>query len=100
MEFIISKKRKEDIKARFFEVTGVGAFLVSYPVKYLDQYFTPGKEIILYNSVTELVSLIKYYLNHPKKITMLAERAHKRALKEHTYQQRFRYILETLGYEK
>ena len=33
-----SNKRKEDIKARFFEVCGTGAFLLSYNVKYLSNY--------------------------------------------------------------
>lgn len=96
-EYIISKKRMEDIKARFFEVTGTGAFLLSYPVEYLERYLVPGRELVLYNSIDDLYDLISYYLKHENERNQIAENGYVRTSKEHTYQKRFIDIFNKIG---
>lgn len=98
VEYLISKKRVEDIKARFFEVTGAGAFLLSYSVKYLDRYLTPGKEFVQYESLKTLVPLIRYYLKHDAEREKIALAGYHRTHSFHTYGQRFEAIFRQINY--
>ncbi len=95
---VISKKRKEDIKARFFEVTGCGGFLLSYDVEYLDRYFEKGKEIVVYNeSIEEIYSKIIYYLENGEKRERIALCGYEKTQRKHTYQDRFLSIFGKIG---
>lgn len=86
---IISKKRKEDIKSRFFEVTGCGGFLLSYDVEHLGDYFEIGQELVTYKDINDLASKIFYYLGNDEERENIAGRGYARVMKEHTYEQRF-----------
>lgn len=82
-------KRKEDIKARFFEVTGCGGFLLSYYVEHLDKYFDIGKELVCYKNIDDLIEKIKYFLKENKKREEIAFSAYLRTREDHTYTNRF-----------
>lgn len=94
---LLSKKRAEDIKARFFEVTATGAFLLSYPVDHLDKYFCLNKEIAIYEDVEDLISKIKYYLKHSSERKTIAEAGYLRTQKDHSYEKRFKKIFNQIG---
>lgn len=94
---IISKKRKEDIKARFFEVMGSGGFLLSYDVEHLDDYFKVEEELITYTDINDLALKIFYYLGNDEERENIAERGYKRVTKEHTYKQRFLKIFKQMA---
>lgn len=94
---IVSKKRKEDIKARFFEVTGSGGFLLSYGVEHLEDYFDVGKDLVVYDSIDDLASKIYYYLGKDEEREDIASSGYKRVREEHTYEQRFREIFEVFS---
>lgn len=97
VEFIISQKRKEDIKARFFEVTGCGAFLLSYDVEHIENYLTPEKDFAVYHDLNELESKARYYLLHDKQRQRIALQGFERSHREHTYKRRFEGIFAEIG---
>jgi spore maturation protein CgeB len=69
----------------------------------LDQYLMPGKEIETFASLDELVSKIKHYLDHPRKRDEIAAAGHLRVRREHTYEKRFRDLMnqaETLRQQR
>lgn len=82
-------KREEDIKARFFEVTGCGGFLLSYDVENLDRYFDLDKEIVCYKDIDDLIKKIKYYLKNSIEREKIADAGCLRTSTEHTYTKRF-----------
>lgn len=93
---ILSKKRKEDIKARFFEVVGCGGFLLSYDVEYLSDYFESGKELVTYDNLGDLSSKIEFYLNNEEEMEEIALKGYKRVVNEHTYEERFSKIFDRM----
>ena len=92
IDFLLSKKNKEDMKARFFEVTGCSGFLLSYNVDHLDKYFEIGEEIVCYKSPDDLAEKIKYFLENEKERDEIAEKGYKRAHRDHTYAKRFQFL--------
>src|SRR5205085_685289 len=91
--------RIAQIKARHFEIPAAGGFLLTEPADDLSQFFSPGKEIALYQNTGELIEKIKYYLAHDAERKAIASAGHARVLKDHTYAARFRAIFKTLGLE-
>lgn len=94
---IISKKRKEDIKSRFFEVTGSGGFLLSYDVEHLSDYFTIGKDLVVYEDIKDLSSKIFYYLGNDEKRENIALSGYKKTINSHTYINRFQEIFNKIS---
>jgi spore maturation protein CgeB len=96
-EFVLSSKRQEDIKARFFETLSTRAFLLSYPVENLDMYLEPGKHLVTYDSVSELIKKISYYLHHKEERALIANTGYEVVQKFHTYKNRFDEIFKEVG---
>jgi spore maturation protein CgeB len=90
--------RRRQIKGRNFEIPGCGGFLLTSSADNLEDYFVPQKEIVVFHDVDDLIEKVRYYLGHPDEREAIREAGYQRALREHTYEQRFRRILETIGY--
>ena len=85
---------------RTFEVCAAGAFQLTDIREDLHHYYTPGVEIETYESRTELLDKVDYYLHHEKARQNIAIRGLKRTLNQHTYAHRldkmFQIIFPTL----
>ena len=90
-------KRREDIKARFFEVTGCGGFLLSYYVENLETYFIPDKEIVCYSNIDDLIKKIKYFLKNDIERESIANNGFLRTKTDHLYKNRFNDIFVKIG---
>src|ERR1700693_1397287 len=86
--------RRNQIKARIFEVPGFGGFLLTDSAEHLEQYFLVEKEISVFRNQDDLASRIKYFLRNPEARDNMAIAANKRVRLEHTYDQRFAEVLE------
>lgn len=89
-------RRREQIKARNFEIPGCGGFLLTSNADNLRDYYEDGKEIVIYNDINDLISKIKYYLKHEDERDEIALAGYKRTLKDHTYEKRFNEIFEII----
>lgn len=89
-------KRKEDMKARYFEVIGCGGFLLTNNVPYLNKYFKLDEEIVCYKNINSLIEKIKFFLINEDKRDIIANNGYKRVLKEHTYKKRFESIFKNI----
>ena len=92
-----SLKNKEDIKARFFEASGTGSFLLSYYVDHLEDYFVIGKEMAIYTDIDNMIDKIKYYLKNEGQREQIARSGYLRTLSNHTYRKRFAEIFKAIG---
>jgi spore maturation protein CgeB len=92
-----SKKNVEQIKARLFEVSGCGAFQLSYYVEGLAHCYDIDREIGIYSDVDDLIAKIRFYLKHDELREAIASAAYKRTLAEHTFEQRFIAVFNSMG---
>ena len=93
-----SRGPRTQIKARNFEVPGCRGFLLSEYADGLEEYFEIGKEIACYTD--NFIEKIQYYLEHDKEREAIAEAGYKRAIKDHTYEQRFNTIFNEMFNKK
>jgi len=92
-----SKKNIEQMKARIFEVSGCGAFQLSYFVEGLAHCYDIDREVCVYADVDDLIEKIKFYLAHEDLRESIATAAYKRTLKDHTFAQRFQTMFQRMG---
>ncbi|RJQ24051.1 MAG: hypothetical protein C4560_00215 [Nitrospiraceae bacterium] len=86
-----------DIKGtqgRTFDIAACGGFQIAEYKEDMEDLFRVGKEIICYKTIDGLKSLIEYYLHHPDERSEISLAGHKRVLKDHTYDNRVRQILD------
>ena len=84
---------RRQIKARVFEVTGMGGCLLTEPAQGLENYFRIGQEIATFSTPAELVQKIRGLLENPERRDVLAHAGYTRTKNEHTYERRFERLL-------
>lgn len=88
----------EQIKARNFEVPGSGGFCLTSQAENLDEYFKLDREVACYDSPENLIETIQHYLANEDQRATIAKAGYWRTLKDHTYEQRFKQIFQTIGF--
>jgi len=81
---------------RLYEATGVGALLITDWKENLIEMFEPGKEVVAYRTTEECVEMVKYYLEREEERKAIASAGQERILREHTYYQRTKELVEIL----
>ena len=82
---------------RLFEATGVGTLLLTDWKSNLSDLFHVGSEVIAYRNPEECSDLIRYYLSHEKERDAIARAGQQRTLRDHTYPQRMRELIDLVG---
>ncbi len=78
---------------RLFEVTGVGALLITDWKENLHKVFEVGKEVLAYRNADECIALIQYYLERDIERNAIALAGQQRTLREHTYCHRMQELV-------
>ncbi len=91
------KSTHSQIKGRNFEVPGCRTFLLTDPADNLDSYYTPGKEIGVFENARRLVERTRYYLQHETVRESIALEGYHRTIRDHTYERRFNDIFASMG---
>ncbi len=81
---------------RLFEATGMGACVVTENSDSLPSLFTPDVEIVTYADLQECAAKIESLLSHPEKARSIGRNGQARTLRDHTYDQRIRTLLNDL----
>lgn len=97
---IRSEKNIEQMKARIFEVSGCGAFQLSYFVEGLANCYEIDREIAVYADADDLIDKIRFYLAHDELCETMAAAAYERTLCEHTFKQRFQGVFQRMGLQE
>ncbi len=88
-----------EVKGRDFEIPGHRGFMITgAPKDEISECYRIGEEIEHYESVTELVDKIRYYLEQEEERAAIAHAGHRRTLEDHTYAKRFNDIFRTIGF--
>jgi spore maturation protein CgeB len=85
--------KNRQLKARVFEVSGAGGFVMTEQAENLEKFYVPDREIVIFEGVDELVDRINYFLAHPDERDAIAWAGYRRTREEHTYDARFRHLL-------
>lgn len=90
-------KLKRHIRLRDFEAPMSGAFYMTGYQEEIKEYYKIGKEIICYETKEDLLDKVRYYLKHQDEAETIRIAGHKRALKDHTWDNRFKKLFGKTG---
>ena len=79
---------------RTFEIAACGTLLMSDNREDLAQFYTPGVEIVTYDSAQDMADKMDYYLAHEDERRQIALRGLHRTLRDHTYTSRLSQLLD------
>jgi spore maturation protein CgeB len=88
-----------NLKNRDFECPGAGGcYLTTFDWE-LAELFRVGDEILCYRDLYDFSEIWSFYVKRPEKCRKIGEAGRQRAIKEHTWEQRFRTVLSQLGFK-
>lgn len=79
-----------------FEIAGTGALQFMEYKEIISECFESGKEILTFNSIDDILELRSKYQIDKIDAKKIRDAAYKRAISEHTYKHRLKYILSKL----
>ena len=84
---------KSGIPLRCFDIMGSGGFLLSnFQGDFLD-FFVPGEDFVYYESESDLLGKIDYYLRNEQEREEIARNGHDKVAARHTYRHRVREMM-------
>lgn len=87
---------KSGIPLRGMDVMGAGGFLMSnYQADYYD-WFVPGEDMVMYESVDDLSDKCRYYLSHDNERKQIAANGYGKISEFHTYDVRFKEMFDVV----
>ncbi|MFN3531094.1 MAG: glycosyltransferase [Candidatus Brocadia sp.] len=87
----------QQIKGRNFEIPGTRSFQLTSNAENITGYYVDGKEIVIFNSIEELIDKAKYYLKNEDERNEIATNGYNRTIAEHTWHHRFGEIFDYLN---
>lgn len=87
----------DGVNCTLFEVAGCGGFQIADWKPALPALFEPEREVVTFQTRSDLKEKVEFYLAHPDERSLIAERAYNRAQRDHTYEQRLLTIFSVVG---
>jgi spore maturation protein CgeB len=84
------------INCRAFEIAGAGGLQIMEYRPAIEDCFEPGKEIVTYSSIEELMDKILFYKSNVSASIAIRNAAHSRVISSHTYRHRLEEILQRI----
>jgi spore maturation protein CgeB len=85
------------LNCRAFEIAGAGGLHLMEYRPIISECFEPGKEVLTFDSMEELLDHIERAKRFPKEMQTIRDAAARRALAEHTYRHRLETIFKMVG---
>jgi spore maturation protein CgeB len=79
------------------EAAASRTFQIAYNAEDTRAIFDPSTEIVLFDSVDDLVDKIKYYLEHEEERDRIAQNAYEKFLRAYTGEKQIQMMIECLG---
>jgi len=86
----------KQIKMRHFDICICGGFQLSEYVPMIEKYFNIGRELVVFSSLEELLSLIHYYLLRENERKEIAKAGYERTKREHLMLKRWQDVISQL----
>ncbi len=91
------RRRLWHMHLRDFEVPLCGGLYCTDYSDEMAEMFEPDKEVITCRGLQERIEKLRYYLGHPGQAKAIRQAGYRRALRDHTYQKRFRNLFRKIG---
>jgi spore maturation protein CgeB len=88
------------VNVRIFEGAACGGFVLTHDGPELDRYFTRGKEIATFETLSDLRDAIHHYLKADDERQSIARAGQARAYRDHTYTRRLEELLRVVGLDE
>jgi spore maturation protein CgeB len=88
---------KSGLPLRIFDLMACGGFVISNYQPEIPELFVPGEDIVLYDSISDLLSKIEYYLAHDDERKTIAKSGYEKVKKYHSYDERLKLMFEVCG---
>lgn len=88
---------EQQIKGRVFEVPACRSFLLTDMADDLGDYYRIGTEIVVYESLEDLIDKARYFIEHDEEREAVARAGYDRALRDHTWRARFDDVFKQAG---
>ena len=85
---------KSGIPLRCMDICAAGGFLLSNYQEDMYDVFVPGEDMVMYESVDDLVKKCRYYLEHESERKQIASNGTGKVSEKHTYDIRFKEIFD------
>jgi spore maturation protein CgeB len=92
-----NKNISNDINYRTFETLGCKSFLLTNYTQGLEKLFDIGKDLVIYNDISDLRDKIQYFLKNEKEREEIAMHGYNTVIKKHTYDERCKYLLRIIA---
>lgn len=79
---------------RMFEATGMGALLITEDASNIKDLYEPGKEIVTYKGIENLIDIINYYINHTQEREAIAKAGQAKTLTDHSASKRSKELIQ------
>lgn len=93
----LGPNRLTHLRLREFEAPMSGAMYLTEQQDELAEYFEIGTEMLCYHDRADLLEQVRFYLARPEAAERVRRAGYQRALREHTWQHRFRELFGHLG---
>lgn len=91
------KSIESGIPLRVFDIMGSGGFAMSNWQPELEEYFVPDEDLVLYESVEELIDKIHFYLGHEQERLRILKNGYRKVHAEHNYAKRIESMMKMAG---
>ncbi len=91
--FLDDMKIYEMVKARFFEINACGGFQLSFYAQGLENHYSIGNDIQIFENIDQLVRKIEYYLKNDDERLNIALNGFLKTKKIHNSETRLKYIM-------
>ena len=88
---------RSGLPQRIFDIMAAGGFVLSNYQAEIPEYFIPGEDIVLYESIPDLLEKIGYYLSHEEERLLIAHNGYEKVKKQHLLAHRAQEMLKVLS---
>lgn len=89
-------ERSWGLPERCYGVPACGGFLLSDERRHASGDFEPGTEWVDFHNMEDCVARIRHYIAHPGEARAIAEAAHLRVMRDHTYERRAESLIRVI----
>lgn len=94
---LTNKPIKTGLPLRIFDLMACGGFVISNYQAEIPELFTPDEDIVLYDSIPDLLNKIDYYLTHEEERLTIARNGYEKVKRFHSYDERIATMFEMSG---
>lgn len=93
---ITNRSIESGVPQRIYDCLGSGGFVMTNYQKELEDEFIIGEDLVVYDSIEDLVRKAYYYLKHDKERLTITLNGHKKVRNKYNYRERMKTLIDTV----